>query len=209
MSDKVFTVGICGRSGSGKSFVSEKIAKKLGALYVDADEVYHKLLEPVGSNPSPCCLEIAKKLGSHFIGMNGTLDRKALAAEVFSKKGKLEILNELTHSFIFEAIKEKVSDFDGEYAVVDAALLPFSKCKKLCDYTVAVIVDDETSLGRITERDNISETDAKKRLSAQPSAEEFENACDGVILNGNGSNVEIQISNFVERIKLINNGKFN
>lgn len=201
MSDKPYTIGFCGRSGSGKSYVSEKFASKIGALYIDADKVYHSLTEPVDARPSPCTLEIGEKIGEEFICKDGALDRKKLSKTVYSDSGKREILNRITHAYIKDEIIRIISENSCDFVALDAALLPFSPCFELCDFTVVVISDEETSLKRITERDGISQSSAAKRLKAQPSVGDFLEACDSVILNGESDSVDEQISTLVKRIK--------
>lgn len=204
MSDvkRPFTVGFCGRSGSGKSYVAKMFSKIIGGIWIDADEVYHKLLLPSGGEPSECCKAIAKALGSEFVGSDGTLDRKKLGKTVFSDKEKLEELNRISHTFIRDEIERIIKSSDCSFAAVDAVLLPFSSCAVLCDFMVAVAANEEASLERIMKRDSVSEKAAKARLNAQPPLEKYTEVCDKVIFNGiEECNLESQLDELINEVK--------
>lgn len=182
-SNRPFTVGFCGRSGSGKSYAAKKVSAMLSAPWIDCDAVYHELLEPEGKNPSACALAIERELGGGFIDPDGRLDRKKLASVVFSDREKLEKLDLITHKFIKDETKRRLYATGAEFALLDAVLLPFSCCKDLCDVMVAVIADESSSLFRILERDKISRCDALKRLSSQPSADKYAAVSDFTLRN--------------------------
>ena len=59
-------IGICGRSGAGKSFVCSVFAS-FGGCHIDTDKVYHDLLKPVDGALSPCAASLAEEFGNEII----------------------------------------------------------------------------------------------------------------------------------------------
>ena len=142
-------IGITGGSGTGKS----TLARLFGLRVVDADEVYHALLEKNG------------ELRSELIVEFGTCDRRELAKIVFVDENKLERLNKITHTYIANAIE---AELHGDM-VLDASVLFEAGLDKWCDKTVAVVASREVRARRIMKRDKLSLPDALARIDAQKS----------------------------------------
>ena len=176
-------VGLTGPSGAGKSELC-RILETRGLSSLNADEVYHSLLFP----NSPCVKAIAERFGGAVLDESGNLNRAALASVVFSEDGtaKLEELNEITHAFVIPKMLEELQKFEknGADAVIcDVPLLFESGFDKKCDFTVAVLADANERVKRIVARDNISESAAKNRVSAQKNDEFYASRADIVIKN--------------------------
>ncbi len=58
-------VGLCGRSGSGKGYVSELFAE-IGIPSVDTDAVYREMTSP-SEMLSPCMKELAERFGREVV----------------------------------------------------------------------------------------------------------------------------------------------
>lgn len=159
-------VGVCGLSGSGKSYFSGLLAS-FGGSHIDADAVYHRLLAPTDGCPSPLALSIAHRFGEGLILDGGDLDRRELSKIVFSDEAKRSELNRLTHGAVTDKMLSLIEKTDGLFAVADVPLLFESGFDRYCDVTVCVMSDFETRLDRITERDGISEEAALLRLQNQ------------------------------------------
>ena len=177
------TIGLTGPSGAGKSFCSQ-FFKKLSIPCIDADEVYHNLLCP----PSDCVDELAEHFGKDILNSNGEVDRKALANTVFSDKThvKLNALNSITHKYVINEISDLLNVYSEQKniaAVIDAPLLFEAEVDKMCDFTIAVISDEEKRLERIMARDDISAEDAFMRLKAQKSTDFYTKNADYTVTN--------------------------
>ncbi len=170
-------IGLCGRSGSGKGVFSE-VAVQNGIFVIDCDKVYKELV----SKPTPLLDELENEFGSEII-KNGTLDRKTLAPIVFSDKEKLQRLNKITHKHIRREIGYILSSLENDIVLLDAPTLFESGINEVCDLIVGVVASDDVCLSRIVERDNISEENAKLRLSNQPNLDFFIENCDCIIYN--------------------------
>ncbi len=171
-------IGLCGRSGSGKSSFT-KLAADYGIKTIDCDAVYRSLV----SRPSECLMEIAKAFGASVIE-NGALNRRVLAPIVFSDKEKLNLLNSITHKHIKNEIyKILQSSNSQETFILDAPTLFESGLNKDCRIIVAIVADDEISIDRIVKRDGISKEEAAKRLSNQHPIDFFYKNCNYVLEN--------------------------
>jgi dephospho-CoA kinase len=183
-------VGLCGQSGSGKGLICS-LFSELNVISIDTDEVYHNII----SVNSECTEELVSAFGKSIL-LDCGINRKELAAIVFSSKEKINLLNEITHRHILGKVRSEIErikadkQFDG--IIVDAPLLFESGFDKECDATIAVIADLESKISRITKRDSITKEHAMKRLSSQLSDEELKKRCDYIIVNNAHSPDELR-----------------
>lgn len=193
---KTKIIGLCGRSGSGKGYVSS-VFEKYGGLCIDTDAVYHELLEPTDQKFSECTAELCENFGRDIIGDDMKPDRTKLSKIVFADKQKLKLLNEITHRYILSEVNGIISRSSSAFAVIDAPVLFESGFNKFCDFTVCVICSDETSVKRIIERDGISADMALKRLGNQLPSETLGSLCDYSIDNNGRADVHVQVKNIL------------
>jgi len=176
-------IGITGPSGAGKGALSAILRTKYGFNVIDADSIYHSLV----SAPSPCLNEIKLNFGDEVISQNGSLDRKALSNIVFgdSNADKLMLLNQITHKYVTERILNEIehSRSQGTNCVVDAPLLIEAGLTKYCDFTLAVLADEKTRIGRIIARDMISCDKASARITSQKSDSYYSQHADYTVIN--------------------------
>ncbi len=186
-------VGVTGRSGSGKSLLSEKLAR-MGALVLDADAIYSRL---AGENGP-----LLPVLEQRFPGVvkNGRLDRKALGAIVFADDQARLDLNELTHGSVKAEMERRMAQSDAKLVVLDVPLLFESGIDRLCTLTLAVLADREGSLARICKRDGIDRARAEARLDSQPDDEFYRKRADVLLENkGTLADFEQNILRFCEK----------
>ncbi|MCD7747785.1 MAG: dephospho-CoA kinase [Firmicutes bacterium] len=177
-------IGLCGKSGAGKSTVSEMM-ERLGAAVIDTDKIYRELCVP----GSDCLSEITARFGD-VLCSDGTLDRKKLSAIVFSDESALCDLDKITHKYIraeTEARLKKYERLGYRAAVVDAPLLFESGFDALCDYKISVIASDKYYVPRIMSRDGIDEAAARERLMSQTDEDRLREMSDYVIENDGGT----------------------
>lgn len=175
-------IGITGPSGSGKTTALQLLAER-GALVLDCDEVYHELLQR---------RELLDELSAAFPGTvrDGALDRKALAAIVFSDESALAALNTITHRYVAEEAFRRLEDFamnGGTLAALDAIELISSGLGAKCSCVIGILADEETRIARIMARDGISHEEALLRVRAQRDAQYFIDNCGRVVENNGGT----------------------
>lgn len=184
-------LGLTGPTGAGKGFVSQELSEK-GFAVVDADRVAHAVMSP----GAPCVAAIAKTFGNHVLRPDGSLDRKALGAMVFSDPDKLKKLNALSHPPILAQIQSELDAFAAQgysAAVVDAPTLFESGVDQLCDHIAAVVANDDIRLARIMARDGLNRARALQRIQAQPGTP-FYTAHADFILENNGNDNALRAS---------------
>jgi len=189
-------VGLTGGIACGKSLVSGEL-KRLGAHIVDADVISRE----VTAKGSPVYDEIVREFGQGILRPDGSIDRKALGAIVFSDREKLLKLNAITHPAIIKTSSEKVErikkSHPGTVIVVDAALLIEAGMHRAVDRVIVVYADEEKQMERMKKRDDLDEREAKKRLSCQmPIKEKFKYA--DYLIENNGT--EEELKSVVKRI---------
>lgn len=171
-------IGLCGRSGSGKTVFSDS-ASKLGFIVVDCDKVYSSLVD----KRTKCLDELEKRFGSEVIKDN-SLNRAKMAEIVFSDEKKLALLNKITHKHVIKEVEKIIKSSPEESIILlDAPTLFESGLDKRCDLVVAVLSDDENCVKRIVERDGITKEKALSRLNSQKSAEFLIENCDVIVYN--------------------------
>lgn len=177
-------IGVTGRTGSGKSVFSRLFAEK-GATVLDADAIYRELTRSDA--------EMRSAIEARFPGTvtEEGLDRRALADKVFSDQAALSELNRITHHFVRAHIIGQIADAKTRLIVLDVPILFGSGLDRLCDLTLAICTDPETSIRRILSRDGLTRPQAEARLLAQPD-DAFYAAHADVLLDNRGTEADFQ-----------------
>lgn len=168
-------LGITGGTGCGKTTLLDEISK-LGAMVLDCDEIYHRLLREDTSLQHV----LQEAFPQAFSG--GRLDRKRLGSIVFSQPDRLLELNRITHSAV-KAEVLRALEWDPALAAIDAIALIEGGLAPLCDITVAVVAPPEDRVRRLMARDKISREYALSRIGAQHDEAWFRQRCDYVLEN--------------------------
>ncbi len=171
-------IGLCGASGSGKSAFCELLRRR-GVVTIDCDEISHTVQE----KGTPCFLELVERFGGEILFPDGTVDRGALSALVFSDEEALKDLNRIMHKHILDAVRRRLFDLAASerFVVVEAPVLFESGFDSECDLLVGMLSEHKEE--RIIERDRMNAKDAQARLSNQLSDEELSSRCDLLIRN--------------------------
>lgn len=186
---KPFTVGLTGPTGAGKSYVCE-IFRQKGFKIIDCDKIAHELT----AKNAPILTELASEFGEDVV-KNGELDRKLLASRAFDTKEHTKKLNSILHPAIAEKCKKEAQGL----TVLDASQLFEANMQNDCYKVIGVLADEDVRIKRIIARDNITEQQAKLRMSAQFDNDYFIDNCDYIIYN-NGEDIAAQTDNILEVI---------
>ena len=187
-------IGITGPTGAGKTTALQALAE-LDAHIIDADAVYHALLESsatlraeLTARFGPSILDgegRVSRFGSVY-GPDGKLERKKLGEIVFSDPAALSELNAITHRFILAEIDRQAAGAEeqGRSAVaIDAIALIESGLGETCGAIVGILAPRELRIRRIMAREGISEDYARKRVEAQQGDGFFRTHCDYLLEN--------------------------
>ena len=164
-------IGLTGSIGAGKSTVAARL-KALGAYVIDADEIARE----VSSYGSEGLTAIVSGFGEGVLQVNGTLDRKKLAAIVFAEDEKRLALNAILHPRILNAMRERAAGVlaadKNAVVVYDMRLLIETGEYMHVDSVWLVIACDETRIARVMARDACTKEEALRRIAAQMPQEE-------------------------------------
>lgn len=164
------TIGITGGIGSGKSTVGAML-KEMGAAFIDADKVGHRLLREDESLKA----ELVSLFGDSIINGDGQINRRRLAAIVFADRESLGRLNTATHSRIDRAIAAETAAYrkeDYPAVVIEAPLLIEAGWAGNTDIIWLTEAPPEVVLRRLVERMGYTEAEARARIAAQISNDE-------------------------------------
>ncbi|MEM8924371.1 MAG: dephospho-CoA kinase [Actinomycetota bacterium] len=174
-------VALTGGIGSGKSSVSERLARR-GAVIIDADEVAKDLQQP-GRAVHTAMVE---RWGERILADDGTLDRPTIAGIVFGDEAELEALNEIAHPAVraeMRAQTEAVAHTDG-VVVLDIPLLAEGGAEgRGASAVIVVDLPTDIAVERLIAHRGFDRTDAEARIAAQATREERLAMADFVIDN--------------------------
>lgn len=177
----MLVIGLTGPTGAGKGRVA-KLFESFGLPVINADKVYHQLLIP----PSRCLDELCEQFGPQILSPDGTLNRPALGAIVFSDSEALATLNAITHHYVMAEIRRTLDRLRRENvlaAVIDAPQLFEAGAERDCNVIVSVLATRQIRRDRIVLRDGISPEAAEERINAQKSEDFFRSHSDYIIEN--------------------------
>ena len=181
-------IGLTGGVASGKSTVASAL-RALGAAVIDADVLAREVVHPGG----PAYGDVVDAFGRSVVAPDGTLDRAALAARIFSDPDARQRLNALTHPHIRRRMADEAARLteaaDASVIVFDIPLLlDTTDGRDLgLDGIIVVYADADIRVRRLVARNRLSEEEARRRLAAQVPLEEKKARATWVIDNSGAS----------------------
>ncbi len=193
-------VGLTGGIASGKSTVSNYL-RKCGIAIIDADVIARQVVD-IGE---PTYQQIVEYFGQSILAADRQIDRKALGAIVFNDEAKLEVLESFTHPAIIAAFKTQILDLQKNsktpFIVLDIALLFEVGMQVLCDEVWLVVLDRQSQIDRLCQRDGISAAEAARIIDLQMPMTEKAKLADVLIdNNGDVKALQNQIDTHCQRI---------
>jgi len=177
-------IALTGGIASGKSTVAKRLVE-LGAVLIDSDVLAREVVAP-GTDGIAA---IEQEFGSSVIAADGSLDRAALGAIVFSDATARETLNGITHPRIRARSRELVEAADDSAIVVhDIPLLVETARERLhhFDHVLVVEAADDTRLDRLVTLRGMPRDDAARRIASQASNADRRSVATAVI-DSNGT----------------------
>lgn len=196
---KCMIIGLTGGIASGKSTVSSILIEK-GFRVIDSDKISREVVD-IGE---PAYEELVDYFGEVILNNDGRLNRQKLGDIVFTDEKLLQVLNSITHPYIFKELKEQIYDKCVEFNIifVDIPLLferydEFITQGIIFDEIWLIYVDKETQLDRLMLRNNLNKKQAIDRINAQIPLEKKKEKATRII-NNNGD-IE-QLNKNVEKL---------
>ncbi len=192
-------IGLTGPTGSGKSAFADYLQTK-GFKIINADKIVREI-----TSPNTVCLKtLCSAFGNEILNADHSLNRKALAKIAFSTKENTQLLNDITHPFVYLQVLKLIREYieNGHTNIVyDAPLLFESNGDIMCDYTLSVLCPVEKRIKRIINRDNLTLEQAQSRINAQHNDDFYIERSDFIIYNNSDlENLCKQADEFLAKI---------
>ena len=174
-------VGLTGGIASGKSTFAA-VLRARGVPVVDADALARAAVAP----GAPALAEIARAFGPSAIGADGALDRKRMAALVFSDPDARRRLEAITHPAVRRAMAEETGRLAAAghaLAFYDTPLLFEVGLDGALDSVVVVWAPPAVQRARLVARDGLTPAEADVRIAAQLPIDEKAARADFVVEN--------------------------
>ena len=194
-------VAICGGIGSGKSTICQMFVERGAAVY-DSDSRAKALM-----NESA---ELREALIAAFGAEcyeGDTLNRSYLASKVFGSEEQLTKLNSIVHPAVKADFLAWAEEQEGDYCILETAILFESGFDALVDKKVAVLAPQPLRVMRAMERDGATKEQIEARIKAQMNDDELMRRCDFAIVNIHLEDVEKDVVELAYRFKVIANEK--
>jgi dephospho-CoA kinase len=199
----MFTIGLTGGIGSGKSTVAQWFRKR-GVAVLDADKTVHSLLQSDTSIIS----RLVHEFGPEIVGENGEINRSKLGIRIFSDEDARKRLERIVHPRVIECMKDEQVTLRNKGAIVcvwDVPLLIEAGFESFVDEVWVVWVPRDLQILRVLARDKLSLTEVKARIAAQWSLDDKRQQADVVIDNsGSEWETERQLEKLWEKLILNN-----
>lgn len=191
-------IGLTGGIGSGKSTVATLLADR-GAVVIDADRIAREVVEP----GTPGLAAVVEAFGDGVLAADGSLDRPALAAVVFTDPAARARLDGIVHPLVRDRAVQLAAAAPPDAVLVnDVPLLVETGQAGSYDLVVVVETEMATRLARLVDR-GLPEDDARARIAAQASDEQRRAVAD-VVLDNSGTREQLaeQVARFwTERVE--------
>lgn len=182
-------IGVTGGVGSGKTELLHYIEKNYRCRILLADEAAHEVMQKGGRIYEP----LVALLGSSVLDSSGEINRKEMAARIFSQEELLGRVNALIHPAVREYILEAVAEEREkaaagaedavDYFFLEAALLIECGYRSVVDEMWYIYCDLAVRRERLKKSRGYSDGKIDSILSSQLTEAEFRSGSDVVIDN--------------------------
>jgi dephospho-CoA kinase len=187
-------IGITGGIGSGKSTVA-KVFETIGIPVYYADDAAKRLM-----NEDAALQQQITALFGPTAYVQGQLDRKYIAGQVFSDKTKLQQLNAIVHPATIADGERWMQQQTTPYAIKEAALIFESGTQGGLDYVIGVSAPTSLRLLRVMKRDQVDREAVIARMNKQINEIIKMRLCDFIIYNDEQQLVIPQVLDLHEKL---------
>lgn len=183
-------IAITGGIGSGKSYVCRMLAEHGIEIY-DCDDAAKRLMR----TSSELRARLTGLVGSNLYD-GERLNKPVMAQFLLSSDENQRAVNAIVHPAVGEDFLRSGMKW------MECAILFESGFDKLVDYKICVVAPLEIRLQRVMQRDGLTRQKAMEWISKQMPQEEVSSKCDFVIVNDGVADLQQQIENLNNIIKI-------
>lgn len=172
-------IALTGGIGCGKSEACRIFQQQYKIPVIDTDVIARQLVQP----GEEALQQITTVFGKRMLLADGTLNRSALANEVFNNAAKRRQLESILHPKIRSAVKQQIQQLDAAYVIVAIPLL--LETDQQSDYDRVLVIDCEPSqqIARALQRDQRNAQQVQAIIDAQVSRQQRLQAADDIVDN--------------------------
>ncbi|MEM7552972.1 MAG: dephospho-CoA kinase [Cyanobacteria bacterium P01_A01_bin.84] len=172
-------IGLTGGIATGKTTVSNYLAKTYNLLILDAD-IYAREAVKVGS---PILIDIVYKYGQAILLSDGNLNRQKLSEIIFNNKSEKQWLEDLIHPYVRKSFIDNIGKYKVSILVLVIPLLFEVDLTDLVTETWVVYCSEQQQLKRLMQRNNLTLLQAQSRINSQMPLSEKVSRADVVLDN--------------------------
>ncbi|HBL77810.1 MAG TPA: dephospho-CoA kinase [Prolixibacteraceae bacterium] len=189
-------VGLTGGIGSGKTI----IGKMFGLLHIPVFSADNEAKMLLGTNSSVRS-RLISIFGPDIYLPNQTIDRKKFASIIFNDQYLLKQVNEIVHPEVHRSFYKWSEKQKAPFVLYEAAILFESGHYRDMDYTILVVADEDTRLGRVVQRDSDTEEQIRQRMANQWTDEQKVKLANFIIQNNGRELIIPQVLEIIKTIK--------
>lgn len=175
-------VGIAGYMGSGKSFAGNYF-HNLGAEFIETD----KIVDDLYKGGEDGYRKIVNYYGSEYLDVDGNIDRRKLAANVFQSRTHINAINNLVHPLINDRVARELKKLKGKLIFVEGVKFDDKGLGSLVDKICWIDVGNKILMERLKLKKVFGRKLDKKVIELQSRPEKID-----FLIENNGSEIEFQ-----------------
>lgn len=189
-------IGVTGGIGSGKSTAC-KLLEKWGFPVYYSDDRGKYLMEH-----DPQVRNAVQSVFGENAYVNGILNRRYLADQIFQSPEKREALNGIVHPAVKRDYLNWLDMQEAQLTFKESALLFETEAYKELDATILITAPESVRLKRVMQRDAVTEEVVRARMNAQLPDTEKQQLASYIVNNSNFDQLEKDLKAVVDQLQL-------
>ena len=188
----MITIGVTGGVGAGKSEILRYLDNNYSCRILMSDNAAKELEAPGGTLYEPLVrlleeADIGDGSSGPLLLENGEIDKKEMAARIFSDAQLLTKINELVHPAVNKYIREEIArekkSGEKEFFILESALLIENGYDRILDSMWYIYCEESVRSSRLKASRGYSDEKIRSIMMSQVSEDVFRSHCDTVIDN--------------------------
>ena len=188
----MITIGVTGGVGAGKSEILRYLDNNYSCRILMSDNAAKELEAPGGVLYEPLVrlleeADAGEGTSGPLLLESGEIDKKEMAARIFSDPQLLAKINELVHPAVNEYIREEIErekkNGEKEFFILESALLIENRYDRILDSMWYIYCEESVRGARLKASRGYSDEKIRSIMMSQVSEDVFRSHCDTVIDN--------------------------